>query len=84
MNTIGKIVRCENMGRPKMKGFKTREAALAASRIAKVNPSAIQLPDGSWAGCGEDIQRGNGSSDVMLFGQRGRHAWHSEVFSGPR
>lgn len=58
-------------------GFKTREAAMAASRHGTINPGVVHLTDGTFAGRGDRFTDGQ----VSLWG-RCKAGKYQHLFSG--
>jgi hypothetical protein len=55
-----------------IKGFRTQQRALQASKRVSTEPRVYQLVDGSFAGLGEVLIDASGRVSQTIVGQRGR------------
>lgn len=63
-------------------GYRGRDAhrrAMHRSATATTDPSATQLADGSWVGCGSLLLGRDGTMDQGLYGARGSYMLLSEA-----
>jgi hypothetical protein len=66
------------MATTQIKGFKDQSRAQAKSANNTSTPSTRQLPDGSWVGVSDEVDRG-GRKDRELYGDEGTAVWVSDM-----